>query len=197
MIKILLFLLVMSSISYAKVNQGEAISADKMNSQTFDVGSIQQSVLIETVFQSRNGDCWVLMDGSPLAITDELRQLTGWTNLPDARGRILRMTDLGANVDAGLTDRTKLTGTYTGNESYIGSSQNDEVGPHTHELQGKDDSGTNDYAGGSGANYGLQYNGGSFATSTQENTGTETRMKNINVNMYIKIKESCTYSTIP
>ena len=189
---LLLTLFFLTGISYGKVLQGQNITASNHNSSTFDVGSIQQSVLIESVFQSRNGDCWVLMDGRVLSSSDELKSLTGWSNIPDARGRVLRTVDHGTGVDPDKSSRSILSGNYTGENLYIGSIQNDSFKSHSHTISGNTQA-VSDYVGGSGANYGIVKNQ-VLAAETDDRGGNETRMKNIYINTFIKIKESCSFN---
>jgi hypothetical protein len=64
------------------------------------VGDIQTSVLNTKEFQDLNGTEWVLMDGqTELPANNSLRLKTGWTKVPDARGRFFRMKDHGAGID--------------------------------------------------------------------------------------------------
>jgi len=44
-------------------NTGETIVANELNAATLSIGSVQQSLLTLSQFQSLNGNCWRLMDG--------------------------------------------------------------------------------------------------------------------------------------
>jgi microcystin-dependent protein len=101
-------------------------------------------------------------------------------NLPDGRGRVIRMVDGGASRDPDSAARTAMnTGGATGNN--IGSVQLDEFKAHTHTV-----SPPAFVAAGTGvqSNTGLQINAGTLTTSSSG--GNETRMKNWNANLIIK-----------
>jgi hypothetical protein len=174
----------------ATVGIGDKITANKFNNSTFQVGDVKHSMLGISAFQSIHGDCWKLMDGSSLDGASDLANLSGWTNLPDARGRTLRMNDNGANVDPDKISRILLTNTYSGEDQYLGSNQMDEFEDHDHAIRGGD-AAISDYAGGSGADYGIFDGGSSIASRTENVGGNETRMKNTSVNMFIKINNIC------
>lgn len=73
------------------------------------VGTQEYSVLTEAQFQQVRDETWALCDGRNIEGSD-LADLLGWTNLPDARGRFLRMKDHGAGlVAAGDLDIGTLT----------------------------------------------------------------------------------------
>lgn len=57
------------------------------------VGDVKHSILNPTQFAAVNGDCWVPMDGRALDSSDELRQITGMTNVPQGGGMFLRAQD--------------------------------------------------------------------------------------------------------
>lgn len=158
---------------------GEKISASKINSALLQIGSIQQALLTEAQFQSLNGDCWRLMNGSSVAGTD-FGEFTGMTTLPNmvAEGDFLRQAS-GSRV--------------------LGSHEADEFKSHTHATQKQ----------GSGNNGGLWHPQfpGAFAgaisgdTFTSNNTngmsnsgGVETRPKNTAVNFFIKVNKSCNFN---
>ena len=60
------------------------------NSKGKPVGSIQYSTLTLGQFQAVAGVGWVLANGAPLLITDQLRIITGLTTVPDMRGTFQR-----------------------------------------------------------------------------------------------------------
>lgn len=66
----LVMFLIIGNYSFAMVNEGELIKAEKINEITFGVGDIRQSLLEVNTFQSRYGNCWRLMDGSSASGTD-------------------------------------------------------------------------------------------------------------------------------
>jgi len=104
----------------------------------------------------------------------------GSTNfhLPDMRGRIPRGRDDGAGVDPDAGSRTASnSGGNTGDN--VGSVQEDEVTSHTHLVTG-----ILVTPGGSATGGGADFTGGS--RTSDPTGGTETRMKNANVNYIIK-----------
>ena len=131
------------------------------------LGTIVQSMLTETQFQSLNSTSWVLMDGRDVT-GSAYATLTGQTTLPDARGAALRMKNNGRSDGNQNPD----------GDSILGAWQGDEFESHTH---GTVNAGTGVTGGGLG--YGVQSSGG----NTQAAGGNETRMKNVTVNFFIKI----------
>ncbi|MBL7794936.1 MAG: hypothetical protein JNJ90_00390 [Saprospiraceae bacterium] len=90
------------------------------------VGDVKFSILNPTQFATVNGDCWVPMNGAPLASGTALRNiLTSMTNLPDAGGVFFRAQEFsgGANNDP---DRD--------NSSPIAQVQDDAYKNHTHTM---------------------------------------------------------------
>ncbi len=63
------------------------------------VGDVKYSVLDPAQFAAVNGDCWVPFDGRPLASSAQLRQITGWSSLPDAGGIFLRTQEFENSPD--------------------------------------------------------------------------------------------------
>ncbi len=63
------------------------------------VGDVKYSVLNPTQFAAVNGDCWVPFDGRALASSAQLRQITGWTSLPNAGGVFLRTQEFANSPD--------------------------------------------------------------------------------------------------
>jgi hypothetical protein len=63
------------------------------------VGDVKYSVLNPTQFAAVNGDCWVPFDGRSLASSAQLRQITGWTSLPNAGGVFLRTQEFANSPD--------------------------------------------------------------------------------------------------
>ena len=142
-----------------RANDGTVIG-----SSFFIVGSVQQTFLGATEFESIMGSDWVLADGRD--VTGSLYEsVTGNSTVPDCRGRFLRT--VGGNANA-----------------TIGGTQEDEFASHNHAQQ---------VLVGSGGSVGelplANSPGGnnSFENPTQVTGGTETRPVNITVNTYIKI----------
>lgn len=120
MIKYLFLLLILSFSVHAQispVSSGDVVVAEKINSvieklnKTYDIGDIRTSLLNEAVFQSRNGTCWVLMNGQDVS-TSVYAQVTGRIYLPSAAGKFLR--NIGGNAPA------------------LAETQNQEIKSHTH-----------------------------------------------------------------
>lgn len=82
------------------------------------VGDLIWSDLAEAAFQDQRDDTWVLCDGRSV-IGSQYQALTGLANVPDRRGRFLRMKDNGAGVD-------------TNGDLAIGTLVADQVGTHAH-----------------------------------------------------------------
>lgn len=87
------------------------------------VGDIKHSLLNPTQFAAANGSCWVPMDGRALATTDKYRQVTGLTTLPDAGGLFFRGQEF-SNSPNNDPDRTTATA--------IGTFQDQALMSHTH-----------------------------------------------------------------
>jgi hypothetical protein len=146
------------------------------------VGDIRSSMLNEAQFQSQNGPSWVLMDGRSVA-GSEYENITGNSTIPDARGMFLR------GKNNGRTDGFEDPA----GERVLGDFQEDAFQGHVHVAPQITD--------GAGL--------GRFATSQQDDvtvfgnlntsdpitdgvngtprTDSETRVKNIAVNHFIKI----------
>ncbi len=87
------------------------------------VGDVKHSILDPVQFAAENGDCWVPMNGAALPADCALRQLTGMTTLPDAGGLFIRAQEFsgGQNNDP---DRTS--------SSAVATVQNDAFKSHSH-----------------------------------------------------------------
>ncbi len=141
------------------------------------VGDIKYSILNPTQFATVNGDCWVPMDGRSLATTDKLKQITDMATLPDGGGLFLRSQEFSNSYNHD-PDRTSNTA--------IASMQEQDFKSHNH------GSTLNlvrvvPFLVGDGVppimiNPSLDYNG-----TTSSTGGTETRPKNLNFWIYIRI----------
>ena len=132
----------------------------------FAVGSVQQSFLDATEFESIMGTDWVLADGR--SVTGSLYEtITGNGTVPDCRGLFLRT--VGGNADPA-----------------IGGTQTDTIGSHTHPqialIAAGGSTGQFPTANTSGGN-----NAQVADTAANNNAGAETRPVNITVNTFIKI----------
>jgi len=142
------------------------------------VGDVRHSLLTEAQFQTYAGEGWVLMDGRSV-VGSAYEAITGNTNIPDARGRALRMKDnaAGVNPDGDLA---------------LGTLQSDAFQGHWHQV-GVNSSGALGNAGVSGKDGGVQGSPNrAQAPVTDGVNGTprissETRMANATVNFFVKI----------
>lgn len=89
------------------------------------LGDVKHSILNPVQFAAENGDCWVPMDGAALPADCALRQLTGMTSLPDAGGLFIRGQEFkgGQDNDPGRTP-----------DSTIASIQTDAFKSHSHTV---------------------------------------------------------------
>ncbi|MFN0014910.1 MAG: hypothetical protein ACKVU2_10215 [Saprospiraceae bacterium] len=165
------------------------------------VGDVKYSVLNPTEFALRNGNCWVPMDGRSLATNDSLRVIKGWTALPDAGGLFFRSQEFSGGADND-PNRTSATTIATLQQDDLESHNHTMVtaGDHTHTVRlgyEGDDEGTggshNEWTNNPNLNRDITGFGGSVSTDgahthTINNTGgTETRPKNLNLWVYIRI----------
>lgn len=87
------------------------------------LGTVEFAFLDEATFDAQKGGHgnWVLCDGRDVS-SSAYALLTGFTTVPDMRGRYPRMKDHGAGVDT------------LGNLA-LASNYNDRVGPHSHNVK--------------------------------------------------------------
>jgi microcystin-dependent protein len=178
-----------NSVSTSKI-QDNAITLSKLALEL-------QAFLVPTAsLQHYAGDTaptgWLICDGAAVSRTtyaDLFAKVgirfgsgdgTTTFNLPDGRGRVIRMVDGSAGRDPDSAARTAMnTGGLAGNN--IGSVQDDQLKSHNHTVGLV-------LVGASGV--GIQSNSGLEAvgaTLTSSSTGgNETRMKNFNLNLLIK-----------
>ncbi|MBK9337218.1 MAG: hypothetical protein IPM98_11850 [Lewinellaceae bacterium] len=159
------------------------------------VGDVKYSVLSPAEFVSRNGDCWVPMDGRALATGDSLRVIKGWTVLPDAGGLFLRSQEFsgGADNDPNRTSTTAIATVQQDEfESHNHTASN--AGAHTHTVTDRhmnESSGSGEYPDGDGtgtSNTIRTTSSDGDHTHPISNTGAlETRPKNLNLWVYIRI----------
>jgi hypothetical protein len=198
-----LLIILTGTITFAQVNQGDAIKASDFNNGSFRVGDIKQSLLNETEFQSQHGTCWVKMRGQSISGSD-LASVTSnrITILPDSSGRFMR--DIGGNANSVGQLQNQATA-----KNGLGGSAN-ASGIHQHDFVFERDSnvavGTPpyQYLGSSGANV-LEVRSGGDRTVVNSvrpsgshthslnisSSDVETRPINLSVNMYVKISNNC------
>ena len=172
------------SLANQEVMGGDKLTANRFNNQTFTVGDVKQSLLSLSQFQNLMGDCWVQMLGQDVVGSD-YASITGKDNLPDARGRFLRIAG--------------------GNAPAVGVTQEDAFQSHKHktssaytntglQLYGtySPPSAVFNHGDGSSSSYGhltsTAYTDGINGTPRQAN---ETRPQNLGVNAFIKINHKC------
>lgn len=170
------------------------------------VGDVKYSILDPTQFAAVNGPCWVPMDGRALAVTDQLRIVSGLTSVPDGGGLFLRGQEFSGSPN---NDPDRTSG------STIAQIQNDEIRSHNH-TTGSDGGHAHDVpydSGGGGNGYfgsmlwftnvddggtfhtgfaeangaGRTSSNGSHTHSISSTGGNETRPKNLNMWVYIRI----------
>jgi hypothetical protein len=134
------------------------------------IGDIKHSFLDETQFQAEHDDTWILCDGQTDITGSDLHAVTGWTSTPDTRGQFLRGLDTSGTVDPDGAGRV------------LGDTQAESVGQHTHDIAISTSA--------TGANGGGNRVVPGGTTTTELNTGVETRPKNIVCNMYIKVNRN-------
>ena len=144
------------------------------------VGDIKTSLLDPESFTEKYGDVWVLMDGRSTS-GSEFSNITGMANVPDARGKFLRMINNGKKCEKPASCQ------YDEKDRELGSFQSDMYkshnhGTNAHELYVTHHSRLEEGHGGPDRNW--------RAAKTDAAGGKETRPKNIGVNYYVKIN-SC------
>lgn len=175
------------------------------------VGDVKYSILAPDDFIKVNGNCWVPMDGRTLAPTDKLRLTVtgGLSQIPDASGAFLRAQEFAgkADRDPGRTSTSPI-GTLQADElgshahsaslSVSGGTSND--GNHNHSMptamsytgDGNDNTNGGDGQGqpvSSTNNAGAHTHtiSGTASGNTNSAGGSETRPKNLNFWVYIRI----------
>lgn len=190
MFKTLIILIISITYSFANVQSGDEIKAVEYNNSKFTIGDIKTSILTLAEFQTLHGSCWIKLnqgaDNSNVDITgSDLATLKSINSIKSATGRVLR-------AEGGLSDS-------------LGNTQEDSFQSHQHDtVEGV-------FSGGSGASRGRRltvtnigevsaYSQSSNALRTNSvidgGSGTprvssETRMKNLTVNMFIKVNHEC------
>jgi hypothetical protein len=153
------------------VKLAEQALQNKIKAESSALGDIKVSLLDRNNFIALNGQCWELMNGASIS-RSALKAYYNSSNLPDARGRFLRMFNNGTNVNP---DNNK-----------IGQLQEDEFKAHDHKYTG--------FATGPlsievGHFYGNMY-ADPISKPTSTTGGKETRAKNVTVNYFVKIHTS-------
>lgn len=177
-----LILLTSLNVSAKKIN-GDVIKASDFNSSTFNVGSIQHSLLSTEQFQNLSGNCWVKMTGQNITGSD-YHAITGQTNLPDTQGRFLR--DTGGDAPSFRTQQNDAIVNITGLFGAEGLSRDTGAMSASGALYHA--SRIHNAYGGTGYVGSVQIG---FDASRVVQTANEVRPKNISVNYFIKINKNC------
>ena len=156
------------------------------------LGDVKHSILNPAQFASVNGACWVPMDGRSIA-GSALATLTSMTNVPDAGGLFVRNQEFsgGANQDPDRTSASPIA-TYQ-DQAFLSHNHGVNDSGHTHSYT--DVSYSNSSDGGGGAfdkaddaiNNSRTTGSSTTGISIQNTGGTETRPKNMNLWVYIRI----------
>lgn len=193
--------LVLSGNSMAKVQSAENAQKNLVpdpgtceleSLQGSGIGDVKFSVLSESDFQAVNGAEWVQLRGQSFASlsygTYTAEKISNYMtngsvyystgNIPDARGRFLRMENRGTTVNpqAGLK---------------LGQPQEDEFKLHDHGMGGL----SIPRFGGPATSWHPSA-AAHTATTFQANGGSETRAKNVTVNIFVKIRRRCVDTSI-
>lgn len=162
------------------------------------VGDVKHSILNPTQFAQANGSCWVPMDGR-LITGSKLGILLGITNLPDGSGLFLRAQEFAgaANNDPDRTSSSQIATIQ--NHSYTAHNHSLNDPGHGHSFNDKfpstvgssyDVAGGRTYIDPNTNNLSSENNTtfNSFANISVVYSGqTETRPKNINAWIYVRI----------
>ena len=174
------------------------------------VGDVKYSILNSVQFASVNGKCWVPMDGRDLDSTDRLRKITGLIKIPDGSGLFIRNHEFKEGYDPDRNVGTAIAsfqGDNNKQHSHTGTIST--AGEHTHAH--------NANATGGIDSYGLAFMDGkitennsddsvgqinirsykplninnagshSHTVTVNDSGGSETRPKNIDFYVYIRI----------
>lgn len=175
------------------------------------VGDIKYSILAPDDFIKVNGTCWVPMDGRTLAPTDKLRTVVtgGLNQIPDGSGAFLRSQEFPgkADRDPGRTPTSPIAtlqsddlGNHAHSATLSVSGSTSTAGNHNHSMPAAmsfTGDGTSNTNGGDGqgdsvtaTNYGGDHQhsiSGTASGNTNSAGGSETRPKNLNFWVYIRI----------
>ena len=203
--KLILLTLLFNLNAFSNVQQGDMIKAVEYNNSKFTVGDIKHSVLSLTDFQSLHGSCWIQLNNTTTNdISIENTNLAGYigNTIKSASGRVLRAAGSGsAALREQQEDATAVNGL---------SSSTNPAGSHQHDFVFERDSnvavGTPpyQYLGSSGANV-LEVRSGGDRTVVNSvrpsgehthsvnitSSDTETRMKNLTINLFLKVNHNC------
>ncbi|MEQ8707192.1 MAG: hypothetical protein RIC19_24885 [Phaeodactylibacter sp.] len=168
------------------------------------VGDIKHSILNPTDFAEENGDCWVPMDGRAIPGT-KLADTYGWSSVPDMSGLFVRATEYNEGNDPGRvamsapsvqadefkehqhtgeTDNTTSTVQHGGEHNHLIRYSNGDTG-HGNVADGSANDGFLSTQNDGAHSHTMNPHKHSFTT---DNTGgAETRPKNMNFFIYIRV----------
>ena len=146
-----------------------------LDKNPFPVGTVIQSMLSLAQFQGLMGVGWVLMNGQSCT-GSTYASITGATTVPDARGTVLRCKDYGV-------------GRNSSGDTALGTYQDDAFQDHQHvsTYDFGDEGGTSRNQGSSAGTRNWNSRTSLASQSGSGKTASETRVKNITVNFFIKI----------
>ena len=195
---LILILISFSFNSFSNVNSGDVINAVEINNRTFTIGDIKNSILPLNKFQELHGSCWIQLnqglDNSNIDISNtDLATALNTTSIKSASGRVLR-AEGGNSASLGLTQEDALQ-----NHKHRNSNVAEQNGLLSQSI-------TLRFSGSFPS--GVLNSQGVFSTTSHNNFGqieddktggviignvdnNETRMKNLTINMFIKINHSC------
>lgn len=160
------------------------------------LGDVKHSILNPTQFASVNGACWVPMDGRSI-VGSALATLTSMTNVPDAGGLFVRNQEFSGGADQD-PDRTSASPIATYQDQAVISHNHGVNDPgHTHSYSDTRQNGdAGDKCGCAGQSAPASASTISDSETTASRTtgisiqnagGSETRPKNMNLWVYIRI----------
>ena len=164
------------------------------------VGDVKYSILNPTDFAKENGTCWVPLDGRSISGS----KLTSYVStIPNGGGYFLRAQEFSnsSNIDPGRTSTSSIATAQTDdNKSHNHSASTGSAGGHTHDFTDYDNRNCTGFAGSETGCDGVAETGNTSRTSTSTSNGdhthtvsisnsggTETRPKNLNFWIYIRI----------
>lgn len=165
------------------------------------LGDIKYSILDPVQFASVNGDCWVPMNGAALPTSNALRMLTGRTALPDGSGLFIQGQEFsgGRDRDAARTPASPIATLQT--DEFKGHTHTvTTAGEHTHPFYefigccGGSSAAEAVFEVGVAANFSIYALGnrielaGAHSHNVNNTGGSETRSKNLNLWIYIRIQ---------
>ena len=174
-----------------------AVNATNLTGCSGKLGDIKYSILAPTDFATENGDCWVLMDGGSLTSDTPLSDKYGFNVVPDARGLFLRSHDTrtSGRLDPNRTATTAI-GTYQGDSNKSHTHTMQSAGGHSHSYTdsrfGYSGSGghfaPNEGSEGNHTDSRTTGSSGAHTHTINSNGGSESRPKNMNFYLYIRVK---------